>query len=600
MADYTLVDSDAAASELAGLLNGTDRVRPTVVVTIAAGQHTPYIDVSEVARELDGLADVYLIATGPHTWTFSQHMREGTQVYGGAGRAYPVGHDWVQDLSKSPLRFAWGKDEGPRTTQRLIDDGLDMAAAAGVLGSRAQSSRRVRRQGRVLRAENERAWVDLGGGGLDMGVVPPQLAAPDLPIERILQAGMAVSGVLDRESRWFDIRESRLCPEQALADYQIGDVVLAEIADVHGEFATARLLPSLTVKLGRADVTPDDTDLRTLLTPGEVVTARVLGTWPWWLTLLEVDEEPLCAASVYEGGPPWLLPPMDAEPEPEEVSEPAVLVQPVSQDIRETTKESALAPTTRVRPGRPAFSPAQMPGRRGERVRAAVPAAAAQDALTPVSGAAVRDLSLKVDELQARADTLESQLAGLREELKGVRFEREQLEALKSSAERRATRLEADLKKSRSALRRAASGQHVAAPAFADRERGFRHLVETAWARRIPVGEQLSREIPEYVVGDRFLDSVEALQGVTADKVADVAMELLTGIAESSAGRDMHRLRAGMGGDDPIHRRASDGAVCWRIALQTNTPSARRLHAWKLPDGRWELSSVRKHDDFVP
>jgi hypothetical protein len=54
------------------------------------------------------------------------------------------------------------------------------------------------------------------------------------------------------------------------------------------------------------------------------------------------------------------------------------------------------------------------------------------------------------------------------------------------------------------------------------------------------------------------------------------------------------------GGDDPVTQRAVDAAVCWRVALQINTPSARRLCAWKLPDRRWEMSTIRKHDDFEP
>lgn len=592
MADYILIDSDAAAVELAGLLNGADRARPTVVVTIAAGQVSPYIDVDQIVSELGGLADVYLIATGPHTWTFSHHMREGTQVYGGAGRVYPVGHDWVQDLSKSPLRFAWGKAEGPRTTERLIDDGLDMAAAAGLLGSTAPSTRSIRRSGVVRRAENERAWVDFGRGGLDLGIVPPQLAEPDLPIERVLQVGMTVSGLLDPESRWFDIREERLPADEALAAYAIGDVVLADIADVRDESATARLLPSVSVRLDAADVTPDGADLKALLTPGEVVVARVLGRSPWWLTLLEVDDQPVPAASIYAGGPPWLLPPVESEPEADaEVTDQLSVAVPFpgAPPPSFTAQPAAEAPVGPSAPPRP--SPTQMPGARRP----------AGDPPPPVhqgTGQAVRDLSLKVNGLQATTRALEAEVASLRNELTGVRYERDQLEALKNAADRRANRFEAELKKSRSALRKASS-QQASTPSFADPERGFRYLVETAWARRIPVGEQPTRGLPTYALGPDFMRTLLDLEGITAEKVADVVMELVTGIAESSTGRDMHRLRTGFGGDDPIRQRA-DGAVCWRVALQINTPSARRLHAWKRSDGTWELSSVRKHDDMAP
>lgn len=566
VADYTLIDSETAAVELAGLLNGASRVRPIAVVTIAAGQAEPYIDVAKVAAELHGLADVYLIPTGPRTWAFSGRMHESTAVYGGAGRVYPVGHEWVHDVMRSPLRFAWRAADGPKATERLIDDGLRMAAAAGLLDRAASSSRTVRREGVVKRAENERAWVDFGGGGFDaIGIVPPQLAEPDLPIERVLAPGMVVAGAFDPKSRWFDIRQSRQSPAEALACYQTGDVILVEITQVRAESAVARVFPSLTVDLARADVTSGDADLRALLSAGEVVTARVLGKSPWWLTLLEVDEDPVRAASVYPGGPPWLLPPVPAEPEPDPEPEEAAPPAPAPSPL-----------AMRPRPRKPAFSPAQMPPRRGGHIH----------------------LERKAEDLQSRINTLEPRLAALEEELKGVRYERDQLEGLMNDAEDRVARLEAELKKSRSALRKASSRRSAEVPQFADRERGFRYLVETAWARRIPVGEQPARPLPDYLITERFLDSVDAVQGITPEKIADVVMELLTGIAESSAGRDMHRLRTGTGGDTPVRLRDSDGAICWRIALQVGTPSARRLHAWKLPDGRWELSSVRKHDDF--
>jgi hypothetical protein len=212
----------------------------------------------------------------------------------------------------------------------------------------------------------------------------------------------------------------------------------------------------------------------------------------------------------------------------------------------------------------------------------------------------VQGLSLKVTELQARSRALELELADLRDEVAAMKYERDQLEALKRAAESRASRFEAELRKSRLALRRATSSRPSAAPVFADRERGFRHLVEAAWARRIPVAEQPERDLPAYVVTDAFLDSLDEVEGITTEKVADVVMELLTGIAETSPGRDMHRMRTGAGGDNPVRHRAQDGAICWRIALQVSTPSARRLHAWKLSDGRWELASVRKHDDVEP
>jgi hypothetical protein len=41
-----------------------------------------------------------------------------------------------------------------------------------------------------------------------------------------------------------------------------------------------------------------------------------------------------------------------------------------------------------------------------------------------------------------------------------------------------------------------------------------------------------------------------------------------------------------------------DGARAWRVSLQSNTPAARRLHYWVLPDGSIELAKVGVHDDM--
>ena len=71
----------------------------------------------------------------------------------------------------------------------------------------------------------------------------------------------------------------------------------------------------------------------------------------------------------------------------------------------------------------------------------------------------------------------------------------------------------------------------------------------------------------------------------------------MSGLALQMPSREVHRLRAGSGGDDPVRTRA-DGAVAWRASLQVKTPSARRIHYWVLPSGLIELSRVTVHDDF--
>ncbi len=601
------VTNTSEAEALAALLNGDTRTRPTVVVTVASGHTDPYADVERIAAEIGDLADLYLVTTGGHTWAFSNKMTPGTQVYGGAGRVYPIGLGWNVDLKQAPLRFAWNRSEGKKLTGQLIDDALDMAAAAGLFDSARTASTRERRAGTVRSIMSERALVDLVGG--DMASVPPQLAQAGVPIERVLAPGMHVDGVLEKKSRWLDIRESRPTAEEALKTYAAGDVVPAEVRSVLAGSADLRLHPDVTVELFRSDVTGDpDDDLSALLTPGEVVLARVIATGPRWrLSLREVREHDTAreALSLYAGGPPWLDP--DAPP-PAVVDHVETVPEPQGVEASsEAPAEAAVEPV----PEAPAIpTPAMMPRRRGEPVRALRPAPSPTPApepmpeqeAAPAKKAAVQSMSLQVTAIKAEKAHLEAELAELRDQVSGLRNERVQFAKDLARAARQVETRDVELARMRSQLRRAkqrTAPPEVALPVFADRERGFRHLVEAAWARRIPVGEQATRPLPAYSIGERFLDSVDALEGITVDKIADVVMEVLTGLAEQSTGRELHQLRTSAGGNSAPQSR-SDGAVCYRVSMQIHTPSARRLHFWKCADGTVELSRVVVHDDMEP
>ena len=246
--------------------------------------------------------------TGPHSWDLSNNLPAMTQVYGGAGRVYPVGHEWASEPRRSPLRFAYSAGEGPKATTALIDDALRMATDAGLFDN-VQMSERARLTGVVAGIVADRAMVKLDGR---VGIVPDALAFPGLPLERSLQPGQAVTGLYDADSRWFDVRESRLAPDVALSAYTADDVVLVQVESVAADRASVFLHPLVAVDLTHAAVTSNPLDdLSDLLTPGEVLPARVLATGgDWQLSLLDIDddEEPVTAAALFAGGPPWLVP----------------------------------------------------------------------------------------------------------------------------------------------------------------------------------------------------------------------------------------------------------------------------------------------------
>ena len=113
-----------------------------------------------------------------------------------------------------------------------------------------------------------------------------------------------------------------------------------------------------------------------------------------------------------------------------------------------------------------------------------------------------------------------------------------------------------------------------------------------------PRREKLALPLREYLVLPGFLDSLAETAGIDRSKVVDVVVDIATGRVHDVPARETHQLRSG-GGGAPARTR-EDGATCWRVALQVNSPSARRLHFWQPPGRPLELSSVRLHDDFRP
>jgi hypothetical protein len=593
------VTDDAGARRLAELLNGDTRKAPVVVVTTPAGRTTPYIDVEALADAIGDLAPVHLIDTGPHTWTFSRLMPEQTQVYGGAGRVYPVGHEWVRDVRRSPLRFAFDVAEGRRATRELEADVLAMAAGAGLLDRPAQKQDRRWVKGVVKGFPHpERAMVEVDR---HLYTVSPELVVPGVPLERALRKGMTVEGWLDPAGLRLDLRQSLRPPDEALGSYTAGRVVLARVTEVGPDSARLQLHPSVTVAVARGDVTPNDLDaLDSLMSAGEVVAARVARAGPAWaLSMTDVDdeEEIEAPASLLVEGPPWLAPPvlenLGREPVRVGADQPATSDAVPELVLVEPTTTAAPAPADDHAAVGPRPTPKLL-----DRKRPGVP----NTASTRPGRRALADLSLTVDALRADVRALKERVLTLESEQASLTNERNTLSRLHAEATRELARAHDELRRSRTKLRRASrshatSGRSM--PAFADPERGFRYAVETAWAERTPVGEQLASPLADYRVGPRFLDSLDQLDGVSRDKVANVVFEIVTHRAELSSGRDLHRLRESDTGGSPYVQR-SDGATCWRAALQRGTPGARRLHFWRLADGGVELSRVVHHDDTDP
>lgn len=296
-------------------------------------------------------------------------------------------------------------------------------------------------------------------------------------------------------------------------------------------------------------VTASAWPLSDLVSPGEVLVARILTVRPWTLTLDIDDHAPLLPApAILTGGPAWLTPPF---PDPEPVPVPPATGDEQPPACTEDDQPATVDNQT----------PASTPGADWEQERAQL-------------------------------------AAQLRREKNKTRAAREQAQAAK-------TRLRAAIQERDQALAALAALQADTGRAagdgelFADPVDQLRFDIHLAWARRIPAAQKRELPLRPYTVGENFLASLDELHGLDRSKVVDVAVEVLTGLAAQLYGRELHQLRSGDAGNAPARVRA-DGAVAWRCAIQRATPSARRLHFWQLPDGSIELSSVRLHDDTRP
>ncbi|MBE1874716.1 hypothetical protein [Myceligenerans pegani] len=651
------IAGEEEAREFARFLQVPHRAWPVVVISTPAGRTTPYVDPQRVLDDVAGLAEVVVIPTGDVSWAFSRGMPEYTQVYGGASRVYPTGLDWVHDLRRSPLHFAYSLADGPKVRERLVSDALSAAVRAGLTGAAGAGgggpgggAAEVR--GTVQGVLGSRALIELDDGG--QASVAEELTLPGVPLQSIFRRGMKVRGRYDAGRGTLDARG--MLPDDAAQrravkdNYRVGKVVVGRVEAVTEAAVTIAVAPAVHVRVPRERVTGNALDaLDDLFTPGEVVLARVVQAPGDAITLRldDVDEsdEPLPALSLLDGGPPWLLPPDPSLQEPEAGSGPIRIPTPAEV----ANGRGAASPRAGARGGpeygRDAAAPDEArngaygaaPAEHGERRRRPTPgdiaARIAGDADSPLpappedsrpipapgaggpaSGGgkgAVRDLSLALDAQKAQVKRLEKDLIEVKVEKRRAEVELDELRRyvadLRDQVDRRDQQLErsrAQLRaeKSKSAAYRRELGRDVEVTTeryFSDPAEQFRFEVTQTWAQIVPAGEKDRWPLEEYVLGPRFLESLETVEGISRDKVLRTVVHVVTGRAPEMNGLQVHPLRSGLGGDDP-QRVRDDGAACWRVSLQVNTPSARRMHYWRLPGGGYELSRVVLHDDMEP
>lgn len=539
-----------AAEQLADRLLDPDRPLPVVVLSLPAGAASPWIDPEEIVAEVGDLAEVVCLPTGALSWAFAARLPTRTEVYGGAGRVYPVGLAWTTDPYRSPLRFAYSAAEGRRAAADLISDALGMATVAGLLTPPAAGEREV--EATVIGLPTPtRALVDTPAGH---AAVWQEATFADIALDRVLTRGMGVRGVLDPAHGRLDLRPFMPPGAQLVASYRVGDNVLAQVAEVRTDTAVVRLHPDVAVVVSREEVSSDpEHPLTQFLTAGEVLIVRVVDAKGPLLSLLGTTEDgPVPAVALLPGGPPWLTPQDVGCAAPS----PVVVLDP---------------------PSTPADRDLWVPGSR------------------PDGGVdELARLARLVADLRIERDAVAGRLAGLMADLAAADADRLAQRTRFRQAEQSRQRLAGELRVARDRAQ-----QVSGTGAFADPEEQFRHEVHLAWVARIPATAKADQPLTDYTIGADFLSSLTHTHGVDRGKVVDVVVEVVLGLDSMLAGRDRHQLRQSAGGGAaPVVR--ADGATCWRVALQRGSAAARRLHYWRTAGGGIELSRVTVHDDMTP
>ena len=244
---------------LAATLLDTERTRPVAVISMPFASDGPWIDAEDILTNVGDLVDVWVLTDKRSSWQFADLLPPETQVYGGAGRVYPVGDAWQVNPYISPLRLVARQADGARAPELLISDALNMAVDAGLLSRTATSAAKpIRHDGVVIGAVGTRALVTLDNG--HHAAIWRELTVPGVELEELVGHGQRVSGVFDPATGRLDVRESILEPDEALRDYAVGDVVVARVEDVGTDWVTLIPFPGRTVRLAASAITDDETE----------------------------------------------------------------------------------------------------------------------------------------------------------------------------------------------------------------------------------------------------------------------------------------------------------------------------------------------------
>ncbi len=197
-----------------------------------------------------------------------------------------------------------------------------------------------------------------------------------------------------------------------------------------------------------------------------------------------------------------------------------------------------------------------------------VEAASGIDSTSPPPQLEPEEANATIALLTDHQQQLEAELAQLRSEIKALKRERRESQTMKRPR------------------------------VYADEEEQFRFEVGLSYLTRVSPAERDDYPLPSsYHLGKDFLESLDrqvADGGIRRDKIVDVCADVLCGRAMVIPSRVPKPWLVSKRG--PQQSRP-DGAKAWRIRLQVNSSSARRMKYWMRADRTVEFESVGVHDE---
>jgi hypothetical protein len=625
-----LVDSPEAAARLADHVLDPARERPVLCVTMPAWATEPLLDVEALEGAVDGAVEIWQMPTGDASWELSYRLPTGLDVYGGAVRLWWPGLDERADRYEHPLFLVHDRSDSPAVVGRV----LAALERGGLLGQ--ERPRSGSEHGAVVtRVLPTGAELELADG-TPAFAHRTHLSRHELLPERVVRVGQPLRvrvGETPAGRRRLAVSLLPFEPEpwdRLVADHPVGSVLEGVVTGLRNFGAMVSLLPGVTGLVHKSRISdewvgyPGD-----VLSEGERVSVRIErideGEQKVDLSMRDVPTgaQPVIA-TLYPDGPPWLGPPAPVvlmRPLPPSLLRPAPVPEaPLPEPSPETPAPAGSEPSEHQ-----LASELEQVVAQGRDMRRALSAlfddsrrrlARLQGEAAQIRQGLERDLADVRRRILEAAETETGQIIGSTQQaLDAARAEAQELRAQLTVVEQDRDRLLERLRDTASRAERAdreardaqaiLSGEREAADQLRaelrrvapDEPTRLRDDIHSAWLRATTPADRDQYGWREPALGEDLLPSLTHVHGVSRERVVEVCAEVVCGRARERTGLEVHPLRTSEGGGTPQLVR-EDGAKAYRASLQVNTPSARRLHYWELPDGGVELAKIAYHDDF--